>query len=149
MEFQRYYEKLAFKCGGENYHAPVQLVGDFINDSVSTKIGRINPSYAPGHRFADLRECLPEYVTTTIKDGLINFDKRIRGFAEKDAILTGIETRTSAPVRINRDENCESVSLKGMYPVGEGAGYAGGIMSAAVDGLKIADILIKKYKPLK
>lgn len=147
MEFQRHYEELAFKCGGENYNAPVQLVGDFLNDKVSKKIGSIQSSYTPGYKFADLRECLPDFVCATIKDGLLNFDKKIKGFANKDAILTGIETRTSAPVRINRKDNCESVSLKGLYPTGEGSGYAGGIMSAAVDGLKVAEEIMKKYKP--
>lgn len=148
MEFQRHYESLAYKLGGENYYAPIQLVGDFLEDKVSQKLGSIKPSYKPGYIFADLRECLPTGVVDTLKDGLIEFDKKIKGFAQKDAVLTGIETRTSAPVKIERNQKLQSVSLQGLYPSGEGAGYAGGIMSAAVDGLKSAESIMKEYAAL-
>lgn len=145
MEFQRHYEKLAYELGGGNYTAPVQLVGDFLKDKVSTKLGTIKPTYKPGYKFADLRECLPSGVVDTLKEGLLKFDQRIHGFAYKDAVMTGIETRTSAPVKIERNENLESISVKGLYPSGEGSGFAGGIISAAVDGLKVAENIIKEY----
>lgn len=146
IEFQRHYESLAYKLGGSNYNAPVQLVGDFLEGNTSNKLGSIKPSYTPGYKFADLTECLPTYVADTIKEALPKFDYRISGFARKDAIMTGVETRTSAPVRIDRKENLESISLEGLYPAGEGAGYAGGIISAAVDGLKVAEAIMKEWK---
>ncbi|KEH92698.1 NAD(P)/FAD-dependent oxidoreductase [Clostridium novyi] len=148
MEFQRHYESLAYKLGGGNYVAPVQLVGDFLKDKVSTKLGSIKPTYRPGYEFRDLRECLPKGVIDTLKDGLVQFDKKIHGFATDDAVMTGIETRTSAPVKIERNETLESISVKGLYPSGEGAGFAGGIISAAVDGLKSAESIINEYSPL-
>lgn len=148
MEFQRYYETLAFKVGGGNYEAPIQLVGDFIKGEDSKKLGRVTPSYRLGWNFAKLDKCLPKYVVDMLKVGLDQFDKKIKGFAMEDAVLTGIETRTSAPVRIDRNEKGESISTRGLYPTGEGAGYAGGIISAAVDGLRIAEEIIKNYNNL-
>lgn len=148
MEMQRYYESLAYKAGGGNYIAPVQLVGDFLQDRNSKKIGAIEPSYKPGYEFVSLKQCLPEYIMPTLKEGIINFDRKIHGFAMEEAVLTGIETRTSAPLRIIRNEAMQSVSLKGLYPAGEGAGFAGGIISAAVDGLKAAEAIMTEYKPL-
>lgn len=148
MEFQRHYEALAYKVGGGNYIAPVQLVGDFLKDKASSKLGNIEPTYRPGYEFKELKQCLPNYVIDTLKEGLVDFDKKIKGFAHNDAVLTGIETRTSAPVRIERNENLQSTTVKGLYPAGEGAGYAGGIMSAAVDGLKIAESIMKEWAPL-
>ncbi|MGG7178907.1 NAD(P)/FAD-dependent oxidoreductase [Clostridium paraputrificum] len=148
MEFQRKYEELAFKLGGGKYKAPVQLVGDFLNDRVSTKLGSVIPSYKPGFEFRDLRECLPNYVVEAIKEGIVKFDSRIKGYAMDDAVLTGIETRTSAPVRMTRDENLESINTKGLYPTGEGAGFAGGIISAAVDGIKVAERIMSEYKQI-
>ena len=148
MEMQRYYEEQAFIAGGRNFNAPIQLVGDFLRDEPSKRIGSIKPSYKPGYELTNLEKCLPNYVIDTLKDGIINFNKKINGFSDNDAVLTGIETRTSAPVRIMRNENLESVSVTGLYPSGEGAGFAGGIMSAAVDGLKCAEAVIKKYKSL-
>lgn len=145
MEFQRYYEHLAYVIGGGNYHAPIQLVGDFMEDRVSKKIGSIKPTYKPGYEFAMLSNCLPPYVIASLKEGLYNFDKKITGFMNRDAVMTGIETRTSAPVRITRNEEFQSISLKGLYPAGEGAGFAGGIISAAVDGIKTAEKIMKKY----
>ncbi|PJI08928.1 MULTISPECIES: NAD(P)/FAD-dependent oxidoreductase [Clostridium] len=146
MEFQRYYEHLAYLNGGGNYNAPIQLVGDFMKDTVSTKIGGVKPSYTPGYKFAALSKCLPSYVISSLKEGMIDFDKKITGFMYNDAVMTGIETRTSAPVKIVRGENLESISLQGLYPSGEGAGFAGGIISAAVDGIKSAESIMKKYK---
>lgn len=146
MEFQRHYEGLAYKLGGEGYKAPVQLLGDFLKDNVSRKLGKITPSYTPGYEFRDLRKCLPLYVTDALKEGFKDFNNKIKGFADNDTILTGIETRTSAPLRIIRNDNLESISLQGLYPCGEGAGYAGGIISAAVDGLKVAESVMGKYR---
>lgn len=148
MEFQRHYESLAYNLGGGGYIAPVQLVGDFLDDKVSGKIGKVIPSYLPGYEFKDLGLCLPKYVIGALKEGLLDFDRRIKGYASYDAVLTGIETRTSAPVRIERNENLQGVSLKGLYPAGEGAGYAGGIISAAVDGLKVAESIMKDWSPI-
>lgn len=145
MEFQRYYERLAFKLGGGNYKAPVQLVGDFMKDRISTKLGKVTPSYTAGYEFRELKNCLPAYVVEALKEGIINFDKKIKGYASEDAVLTGIETRTSAPVRLNRNETLESINVGGLYPTGEGAGFAGGIISAAVDGIKVAEHIIEKF----
>ncbi|MGL5380780.1 NAD(P)/FAD-dependent oxidoreductase, partial [Clostridium sp.] len=148
MEFQRHYEELAYKLGGGNHKAPVQLVGDFMNDKVSEKLGKVTPSYTAGYVFKDLRECLPSYVVEALKEAIVEFDRKIKGYGSADAVLTGIETRTSAPVRIKRNDGLESISFEGLYPAGEGAGFAGGIISAAVDGLKVAEKIINKYKPL-
>lgn len=150
IEFQRKYEKLAFELGGGNYNAPVQLVGDFLQDKVTTELGEVEPSYKPGYKFADLRKCLPDFVCETMKEALLKLDKKLKGFAMEDAVLTGVETRSSAPIRIVRDEQTlESVSLENLYPCGEGAGYAGGIVTAAVDGIKCAEKIIQKYDSLK
>lgn len=148
MEFQRKYEGLAFELGGGQYKAPVQLVGDFLKDKVSTKLGKVEPSYRPGYEFRDLRECLPNYVVDTLKEGIVKFDTRIKGYGMADAVLTGIETRTSAPVRILRNDNLQSVSANGLYPTGEGAGFAGGIISAAVDGIKVAEKIMSEFKSI-
>ncbi|HEY5563614.1 MAG TPA: NAD(P)/FAD-dependent oxidoreductase [Clostridiaceae bacterium] len=147
IEFQRHYESLAFSLGGGGYIAPVQLAKDFINDVQTSHLGQVTPSYEPGYEFKMLKECLPSYVTESLKDGLISFDRKITGFAG-DAVLTGIETRTSAPVRIIRDATYQATKVKGVYPAGEGAGYAGGIMSSAVDGMRIGEEIIKKYAPI-
>jgi uncharacterized FAD-dependent dehydrogenase len=148
VEFQRTWEGKAYELGGGGYHAPVQLVGDFLLGKASGKIGRVKPSYTPGISLRDLHECLPDYVTLTMKEALMDFDRKIKGFAGRDAVLTGVETRTSAPVRLVRKENMESETLNNFYPIGEGAGYAGGIMSAAVDGIKAAERIIQTFKPL-
>lgn len=149
IEFQRKYEKLAYELGGNNYNAPMQLVGDFLNDKITTDIGKVQPSYKPGVTGTDLRECLPEFITSTMKEALISLDKKLNGFAMHDAVLTGVETRSSAPVRIVRDEETlQSVSTKNLYPCGEGAGYAGGIITAAVDGIKCAEKIIEEYCPI-
>jgi uncharacterized protein len=148
MEYQRTWEGKAYELGGRSFHAPVQLVGDFLQGKASQVLGRVRPSYEPGIKLCDLHLCLPDYVTQTMKEALGDFDRKIKGFASRDAILTGVETRTSAPIRIIRKENMESETVKNFYPIGEGAGYAGGIMSAAVDGMKAAERIIQTYKPL-
>lgn len=141
MYFQQELEEKAFKLGGSNYNAPIQRVEDFLNDKKSTFIGEVKPTYKPGVTLANLQEILPDFVTKTLKEGLIYFDKKIAGFASADAILTGVETRSSSPVTIKRNEQ-KMASVQGIYPCGEGAGYAGGIMSAAVDGIKVANAIL-------
>lgn len=135
MYFQRCLEEAAFRAGGGDYRAPAQLVGDFLKKQVSTAVGNVNPSYRPGVRFADLSAVLPDFVTETMRRAIVEMDGKLRGFAAADAVLTGVETRSSSPIRIMRDEHFEA-NIKGLYPCGEGAGYAGGIVSSAVDGLK-------------
>ncbi|MDQ2087348.1 hypothetical protein RBH29_13020 [Herbivorax sp. ANBcel31] len=145
IEFQRKWERLAFKCGGGNYSAPIQKLGDFLNDRETRKLGGVKPSYTGETVFSDINLCLPSYVTASLKKSIDFFDSKIKGFGIEDAILTGVETRTSSPVRIVRDDKLEAVGINGLYPAGEGAGYAGGIVSAAVDGIKIAEEIIKTY----
>lgn len=137
MYFQKELEEKAFKLAGSNYYAPIQRFEDFEKNQKSTFIGEIKPTYKPGVTLSNLNEILPEFVSKTLVEGIKHFDKSIKGFANPDAILTGVETRSSSPVQITRDENKIS-NIKGLYPCGEGAGYAGGIMSAAVDGIKCA-----------
>jgi len=140
LELQNKLEKQAFILGGENYNAPAQLVGDFVAVQPSSAVGSVEPSYKPGVTWGDLSNCLPEYAITAIREALPAFDKKIRGFAMHDAVLTGVETRTSSPIRLKRDNSSlQSINTQGLYPAGEGAGYAGGILSAAVDGIKIAE----------
>lgn len=149
MEFQRSLEETAFRLGGGKYMAPVQRVDDFIKSRKSVKIGTVEPSYTRGYSLTDLNGCLPASLCTVMKEGLADFERKIKGFGSGDAILTGVETRTSSPVRIERGEDCMSVNVSGIYPAGEGAGYAGGIVSAAVDGIKAAEEIMKKYAPIK
>ena len=144
IEFQRKWEKLAFEAGGRNYNAPAQLVSDFLRDKPSTKEGSVKPSFQPGVSFTDIRKCLPQFATDALKEALPELSKRIPGFAYGDAVLTGVETRSSSPVRIVRNENFES-NIGCFYPAGEGAGYAGGIVSAAVDGIKVAEKIATKF----
>ncbi len=139
MEFQRHWESLAFNAGGEDYSAPCQRVGDFLSGRGSTALGDVVPSYKPGVRMTDLRTCLPDYVIEAVREALPMFDLRIPGFAMADALMTGVETRTSSPLRITRGRNFQSLNTRGLYPAGEGAGYAGGILSAGVDGIKAAE----------
>lgn len=141
VAFQRRWEEQAFLLGGENYNAPAQLVGDFLAGRASAGVRSVKPSYLPGVTWGDLATGLPEYVIAALREALPAFDKIIRGYAMPDAVLTGVEVRTSSPVRIRRDQTYQSVSTTGLYPAGEGAGYAGGIMSAAVDGMKVAEAL--------
>ncbi len=144
IEFQRYWESRAFELGGGNYQAPGQLLGDFLQGKPSTKLGSVQPSYTPGVHLTDLSGALPDYAIAAIREALPAFAKQIRGFDMKDAVLTGVETRTSSPIRIRRNnESLQSINTRGLYPAGEGAGYAGGIMSAAVDGIEIAEAVAK------
>lgn len=143
VDLQRHWERQAFLLGGENYSAPAQLVGDFLAGKPSTKFGSVVPSYTPSVTLTDLSGALPEYAVTAIREALPAFDKKIKGFAMHDALLTGVETRTSSPIRIKRDENFQSLNTVGLYPAGEGAGYAGGILSAAIDGIKVAEAVAR------
>ncbi|MEW6676281.1 MAG: NAD(P)/FAD-dependent oxidoreductase [Pseudomonadota bacterium] len=139
VEFQRRLEEAAFKAGGENYAAPAQKVGDFLAGRPSTALGKVEPSYTPGIHLTDLSACLPDFVVAAIREALPAFDKQIKGFAMEDALMTGVETRTSSPVRITRGEDFQSLNTRGLFPAGEGAGYAGGILSAGVDGIRAAE----------
>lgn len=141
VTYQQQWESKAFELGNACYHAPVQLVVDFLANRASAGIGDVEPSYRPGVVPGDLRACLPEYVWTALQEAIAVFDRKLRGFALPDAVLTGVETRSSCPVRIVRDERYQS-SIRGLYPAGEGAGYAGGIVSSAVDGLKVAEAVL-------
>jgi uncharacterized FAD-dependent dehydrogenase len=139
IAFQRHWEGVAFEAGGGNYCAPAQRVGDFLAGRPSSEFGSVLPSYTPGVHLTDLAGCLPDYVVAALRESLPAFGREIAGFAMDEALLTGVETRTSSPVRISRDETFQSVNTRGLYPAGEGAGYAGGILSAAVDGIKVAE----------
>ena len=141
IDLQRDIESLAYQLGGANYNAPAQLVGDFLNNKPSTELGAVKPSYKPGVTLGDLSEALPEFAIAAIREAIPEFDKQIKGYASADAILTGVETRTSAPICIRRDKDYESSNTRGLYPAGEGAGYAGGILSAGIDGIKVAEAL--------
>ena len=142
IEFQRRLEEQAFTMGGESYDAPVQLVGDFLAGRKAGEHGSVIPSYKPGVTYCDLSEALPDYAVQAIKEALPAFDKKIKGFSMNDATLTAVETRTSSPIQITRDrKSFESLNAKGLYPAGEGAGYAGGILSAGIDGIKIAEAM--------
>ena len=139
IALQRHWEEHAFALGGGNYDAPAQLVGDFLAQRPSMAFGATLPSYTPGVRLSDLSASLPDFAIAAIREALPAFDRQLKGFAMADALLTGVETRTSSPLRIKRDADCQSVNTRGLYPAGEGAGYAGGILSAAVDGIKVAE----------
>jgi uncharacterized FAD-dependent dehydrogenase len=141
IELQRQLETLAFELGGGNYNAPGQLVGDFLEGRPSSALGSVIPSYQPGITLCDLSAALPEFAVTALREAIPAFDRKIKGFAMHDAILTGIETRTSSPICIKRDKDFQSLNTRGLYPAGEGAGYAGGILSAGIDGIKVAQAL--------
>ncbi len=143
--FQKELEEKAFQMGGKNYYAPIQRVEDFIENRKTNHIGEVKPTYKPGYTYSNLNDLLPKYISETLKEGIQYFDKKIKGFASADAILTGVETRSSSPVTIIRNENFVS-NIEGIYPCGEGAGYAGGIMTAAVDGIKCALKMIENNK---
>lgn len=146
-DFQDYWERTAYRVGGSNYYAPCQTVGDFLNGTGDTPF-LVEPSYRPGVVREELTDCLPAFVTDTLRCALPEFGRKIRGFDHEGAVMTGIETRTSAPVRIRRGDDFQSENIKGLYPMGEGAGYAGGIMSAALDGLHTAEKIMAEYCPL-
>ena len=143
VEFQRQLETHAFALGGSNYQAPGQLVGDFVAGDASTQLGSVEPSYKPGVLLGDLHSALPAYAIAAIREAIPVFGKKIRGFDQHDAVLTGVETRTSSPVKITRDAHFQSLNVKGLYPAGEGASYAGGILSAGVDGIEVAEAVAK------
>ncbi|OGT22107.1 MAG: hypothetical protein A2V90_04215 [Gammaproteobacteria bacterium RBG_16_57_12] len=139
IAFQRYWEERAFLLGGGGYLAPGQRVGDFLAGRPSTALGMVLPSYTPGVHLTDLATALPDYAIAALREAIPAFDKKIKGFAMDDAVLTAVESRTSSPVRISRDDTLQSVNTRGLYPAGEGAGYAGGILSAAIDGIRAAE----------
>ncbi|MEJ8838434.1 NAD(P)/FAD-dependent oxidoreductase [Ramlibacter sp. AN1133] len=147
MRFQRFWESRAYELGEGGYRAPGQLVGDFVKKQASSVMGKVLPSYQPGVHLTDLaqpgRESLPAYVLDAIREAIPAFDRQIAGFAMRDAVLTGVETRTSSPLRITRNRQYESLNVRGLYPAGEGAGYAGGIMSAGVDGIEVAEAVAR------
>jgi hypothetical protein len=139
IEFQRQWESRAYELGGGNYEAPGQLVGDFVKGIKSTQLGSVEPSYQPGVHLTDLASSLPSYAINAIREALPAFERQIKGFSMYDAVLTGVETRTSSPLRMTRGHDMQSLNTKGLYPAGEGAGYAGGILSAGVDGIRVAE----------
>ncbi|MBD2652661.1 NAD(P)/FAD-dependent oxidoreductase [Synechocystis sp. FACHB-383] len=141
IALQRHWEEQAFQLGGANYQAPGQLVGDFLANQPSIKFGSVLPSYKPGVKLVNLGESLPDYAIAALREAIPAFDKKIRGFAMEDAVLTAVETRTSSPIRIKRGDDFQSINTLGLYPAGEGAGYAGGILSAGIDGIKVAEAI--------
>ncbi|KRB10053.1 NAD(P)/FAD-dependent oxidoreductase [Rhizobacter sp. Root16D2] len=147
IAFQRRIESRAFELGGGNYEAPGQLVGDFVKGQRSREFGSVQPSYKPGVLLGDLHPSLPDYAIEAIREALPAFERQIKGFSMPDAVLTGVETRTSSPLRITRGKDYQSLNVKGLYPAGEGAGYAGGIMSAGVDGIEVAEALGRAMLP--
>jgi len=141
IELQRQLERQAYVLGGENYDAPAQTVGDFLKGQSSKQLGSVEPSFQPGIKLTDLADALPKFCIDAIREAIPVFNRKVKGFALADALLTGVETRTSAPICIKRDKEYQSVNTQGLFPAGEGAGYAGGIMSAAIDGIKIAEAM--------
>ena len=139
IALQRQLEEGAFKLAGNTYHAPVQRLGDFLAGRPTTAIGSVKPSYRPGVTPSDLSTALPEYAITAIREAMPAFDRQIKGFGMEDALFTGVETRTSSPVRIKRGDDYQSLNTRGLFPAGEGAGYAGGILSSGIDGIKVAE----------
>jgi len=145
VRFQRRWENAAFELGGRDFRAPAQLLGDFLQGVASSAAGEVQPTYPLGVEYADLSLCLPDFAVSSLREAAPMFDRRLRGFATRDAVLTGVETRSSSPVRVLRDDTLQS-NLRGVYPCGEGAGYAGGIMSAAVDGMRCAEAVLARYR---
>ena len=148
VRFQEDLEKQAFALGGSDFTAPAERLIEFMRGTTPTGFGGVIPTYRPGVKASDISKCLPEFVSAGVKEGINSFSRMMRGFDMPDAVLTAVETRTSSPLRILRNENGEATRMNGLYPVGEGAGYAGGIVSAAVDGIKAAELLIKTYRPV-
>ena len=145
MQMQRQWEKRAFMAGGGGYYAPAQRSEDFVAGHASVRLGDVDPTYQPGVTLSDLAAVLPGFALQGLRAAIPMLGRRLKGFDHPDAVLTGIEARSSSPVRIPRGETLES-NIAGLYPAGEGAGYAGGIMSAAVDGLRVAEALVSKYR---
>jgi len=147
VALQRKFEELAFQAGGSNYKAPGQKLGDFLAGCASTEFGEVTPSYQPGVHLTDLKACLPDFVVDAIREALPAFGRQVPGYDHPDVVMTGVETRTSSPVRITRGRDFQSLNTSGLYPAGEGAGYAGGILSAAVDGIRVAEALALELVP--
>ncbi|EGR4487999.1 NAD(P)/FAD-dependent oxidoreductase [Vibrio cholerae] len=143
IRLQRELEANAYKLGGETYDAPAQKIGDFLKGRNPSELGDVQPSFTPGIKLTDLSKALPAFAVEAIREAIPEFDRQIRGFASEDGLLTGVETRTSSPVCIKRDKDFQSINLKGFYPAGEGAGYAGGILSAGIDGIKVAEAVAR------
>jgi uncharacterized FAD-dependent dehydrogenase len=144
VAFQRNWEKKAYEAG--KGAVPVQLFGDLLRNRDSVTIGNVKPCIKGDYRLSNLSECLPKEIIEALKEGILAFDRKIKGFGSEEAVLSGVETRTSSPVRIHRNEDFES-NIAGIYPCGEGAGYAGGITSAAIDGIKVFEAIAKSYLP--
>jgi hypothetical protein len=142
--FQRQLESRAFEVGGQTYDAPAQRVGDFLAGQPSAALGSVEPSYQPGVKLVDLAQVLPDFAVTAMREALPVFGRKIKGYDMPDAVLTGVETRTSSPLRITRGADFQSLNVRGLYPAGEGAGYAGGILSAGVDGIKVAEAVAQE-----
>lgn len=142
IKFQREIEEKAFKMGGSNYFAPVQKIEDFMENKTTTELGEVIPTVKPGYKLSNLNDIYPEEITNSIKEAIKAMDRKLKGFSRGDAILTGVETRSSSPVRLLRNEKMQSVTISNIYPIGEGAGYAGGIVSSAIDGIKLAEQLL-------
>jgi uncharacterized FAD-dependent dehydrogenase len=143
IALQRFWEEKAYVAGGSSYWAPGQTVGDFLAGRPSTAFGDVQPSYKPGVTPTDLSRCLPAYVLESFREALPVFGRQIDRYDHPDAVMTGVETRTSSPIRITRGKDLQSVNVVGLYPAGEGAGYAGGILSAAIDGIKVAEAVAR------
>ena len=147
IAFQRKWEKRAFEVGGGDYKAPAQKLGDLMRRKASRNFGDVVPSYEPGVVPANLDDCLPQFVTNSLRKAVSGVDKKLKGFALPDAVVTGVETRSSSPIRITRDPaSLQSVNTPGLYPAGEGAGYAGGIISAAIDGMRVAEQIVRSMQ---
>ena len=145
VEFQRKWEQAAFEAGGGNYCAPAQQVGDFLKGVPSEGPGSVEPTYRPGVKWTDISRCLPDFAAEALREALPELGKRVKGFDRPDAVLTAVESRSSSPVRILRGEDLQT-RIRGIYPAGEGAGYAGGILSAAVDGIRVAEKIVKEFE---
>ncbi|MGH6633399.1 MAG: NAD(P)/FAD-dependent oxidoreductase, partial [Sphingopyxis sp.] len=143
LAFQRHWESLAYVAGGSNYRAPAQRVGDFLAGRPSTSLGSVVPSYRPGVTPTDLAACLPDFAVEAMREAIPVFGRQIAGYDHPDVVMTGVETRTSSPVRFTRGDDFQSLNTAGLFPAGEGAGYAGGILSAAVDGIKVAEAVAR------
>lgn len=143
IDLQRQLETLAFELGGKDYSAPAQTIGDFLKGKPDSELGDVKPSYTPGITLTDLSKALPEFAVDAIREAIPAFNKKIKGFSSDDGLLTGVETRTSSPISIKRNKDFQSINTKGLFPAGEGAGYAGGILSAGIDGIKVAEAVAK------
>lgn len=143
IDLQRQLETLAFELGGKDYNAPAQTIGDFLKGKQNSELGDVKPSYTPGITLTDLSKALPDFAVDAIREAIPAFNKKIQGFASDDGLLTGVETRTSSPISIKRNKEFQSINTKGLFPAGEGAGYAGGILSAGIDGIKVAEAVAK------